>query len=781
MKGSFLHLISKYAVITIALVVAITGFFLYHALFLTLDADYTSLLTKDEINSTYQGGVATRTPIEKPPVDEVEELDEPMGFPSSYMLLIESPTLYTAEALTSINEVLDALSESPYLASRFSLFDFVTLEKRGTRLMSVPFASSSWTDEEAVLLKERVQSDPMVKNYLVSEDLHGLFINFESVDLTPQMETELREILQPLVTQGMSVSINGAAILTNVLMRYLSRDLVLILTLCLLAILVVYYLSFRAKRSVLLPFSMSAMGIIWTFGTMRLLGYSLTIVNIITPAMVLNLGSSYAIHVISEYFAGHEIGRGVIASTRKILRTILFACLTTVIGFLSLLTSKTGALKEFGISVAIGITSCAILAATYLPAVLSLVRKPKVHHIKSYRRGYLASIVNGINVLVGRYRMVFVVLWLVIIAGFGLTRDKISVNTNYMSYLPKRDPFTISSRHFARTMSGNTPYYITIDAPSGTTNFFLEPENLARVYAFEEKVKKENNDIRQSLSFASYVAFANEVYSNERSIPSSKGLLNLLSRMVLLLSKQGKQDLESVISSDGNTLTIILQNYDAVEEEFGTIGSAERIEDTILDNLQLLPGGTIVTLDGEPHQALHFSNTLLHDQQMSIYFSFIFVFLVVLIAFRSFSLACYALIPVVTGVMANYIIMFLLNIPFDLITVSFGAVSVGVGVDYAIHFLLRYRNKIDPTQNRDVALLLKETISETGRPIILTTLSIVAGMLMFLFASYAPVRIFGILMSTALLNCMLATLFIMPSVIWAVSVLKERGLRRRLS
>ena len=371
------------------------------------------------------------------------------------------------------------------------------------------------------------------------------------------------------------------------------------------------------------------------------------------------------------------------------------------------------------------------------------------------------------------------VLWLVIIAGFGLTRDKISVNTNYMSYLPKQDPFTISSVTSPAHDEWKHPYYITIDAPSGTTNF-LEPGNLAQSMRLK-KGQEENNDIRQSLSFASYVAFANEVYSDEHAIPPSKGLLNLLARMVMLLSKQGKQDLESVISSDGNTLTIILQNYDSIEGEFGTIGSAERIEDTILDNLQLLPGGTIVTLDGEPHQALHFSNTLLHDQQMSIYFSFIFVFLVVLIAFRSFSLACYALIPVVTGVMANYIIMFLLNIPFDLITVSFGAVSVGVGVDYAIHFLLRYPNKIDPTQNRDVAHLLKETISETGRPIILTTLSIVAGMLMFLFASYAPVRIFGILMSTALLNCMLATLFIMPSVIWAVSVLKERGLRRRLS
>ncbi len=76
------------------------------------------------------------------------------------------------------------------------------------------------------------------------------------------MEAELQGDPEPLVKQGMSVSINGAAILTNVLMRYLSRDLAIILTLCLLAILVVYYLSFRAKRSVLLPFSMSAMGII---------------------------------------------------------------------------------------------------------------------------------------------------------------------------------------------------------------------------------------------------------------------------------------------------------------------------------------------------------------------------------------------------------------------------------------------------------------------------------------------------------------------------------------
>ena len=775
MKRSFLELINKYAVLTIIIIALLTAFFFYHALFLTLDADYTGLLAPDAANSTYQGGVkgGLRAEVPKEEILKEEEAEE-NEYSTTYMLLIESPSLYTAKSLTLISQTLAELEETGYLTGRFSLFDFVTLEKKGTRLLSVPFASSNWSDEDAALLEERVKSDPMVKNYLVSEDLHGLFVNFEALPLTPQMEEELLEIVQVLTKNGMRVSVNGAAVITNVLMRYLSRDLALILTLCLLAILVVYYLSFKAKRSVLLPFSMSAMGIIWTFGTMRLLGYSLTIINIVTPAMVLNLGSSYAIHVISEYFAGYEIERDVVASTQKILGTIFFACLTTVAGFLSLLTSKTGALKEFGIAVAIGITYCAILASTYLPAVLSLVRKPKVQHLKAYRKGYLAIIVGGVTTLVDRYWMYFILLWFLIIAGFGFTHDKISVNTNYMSYLPKRDAFTISSRHFAQTMGGNTPYFITITAPTDSTNFFLEPENLKQVFDFETTIKAENEDIRQSLSFASYVAFANQVYSNERTIPTSKGLLNLLSRMVVLMSKQGKKDLESVISEDGNTLTIILQNYDAVEGEFGTIGSAERIEMTILDHLDLLPADTIVTLDGEPHQALHFSNTLLNDQRMSIYFSFLFVFLVVLIAFGSLMLALYALIPVLTGVMANYIIMYVLHIPFDLITVSFAAVSVGVGVDYAIHFLLRYRNKIDTHIPQDTAQLLRETISETGRPIILTTLSIVAGMLMFLFASYAPVRIFGILMSTALLNCMLATLFIMPSVIRAVSIIRNR-------
>ncbi|MDD4037286.1 MAG: MMPL family transporter [Sphaerochaeta sp.] len=802
MKHSLLVFVGKHSKSTLIVILLITAFFLYHAAFLHLDADYNSLMNETGKGVSYQGGsgeymdqqgsalvesfipetmVLDTTALGSHLVASAE-VEPPMpednlAYSTSYLVMVESPALFEAETLNRITTVMQKLTDTGYLSKSFSVLDFVTFEKKGSRLVTVPFGSSSmqnkWTEEQAQLLKQRIENDPLVKNYLVSENLDAMLFSFESFALTHQMEAELSNLLDELREADITVSINGGAIITNRLMHYLGRDLSILLSLCFIAILTIYYLSFKAKRSVLLPFSMSLIGIIWTFGTMHLLGYSLTIINIVTPCMVLNLGSSYAIHVIGEYYADYAKGLNPIQSTQKILRTIVFACITTVIGFMSLLFSKTPALREFGIAVGIGVSYCAVLASTYLPAMLSLVVPPKQEQIKTYKKGYLAQLVISIDRSVKHAWPLLVVVFLLVIIGYFATRDYIPVNTNYMSYLPKKEPLGETSRRFAQKMGGDTPFLITVEAPEGESQFFLKSGNLQDVYAFEQAVQQSSDDVRHIISFASYVAFANSVYSQEEGIPESDGLLNLLSRMVILMSRQGQEDMGTIMNPEGTKLTIILQNYDAKEQALGTIGSAKRIEDTVISLLPLLPNGTIVTLDGEPHRSLHFSEALLSDQMKSTYASVLLVFLVVLFAFKSVSLALYALIPIISGVMANYIFMYFFQIPFDMITVSFGSIAVGAGIDDAIHFLIRYKNKLG-IDDRTVESLLSETIRETGRPIILTTLSIVGGMLMFLFASYTPVRYFGSLMSMALLNCMLSTLLIMPSVIRLVTFFQRK-------
>ncbi|WP_320127699.1 MMPL family transporter [uncultured Sphaerochaeta sp.] len=815
MKTHFLSFIGKHSKLTLVVIAIITCFFLYHATSLTLNGDYGSLLPKSEAEESFAGGnPSSSTPnttqqataisvdstipetmvltpsgnghvynADAAPFTGKIEGQEDYPSTTTYLVMIESKNLYTPSNLTLISNTMEDLSNTKELGESSSLLSFVTMEKKGTRLMTVPFSphkgTDPWTQEEVDILKTRVEKDPIVRSYLVSNDLTCMLFSFNSSSLDASQEKMLSNLMQPLRKAGMQISINGGAVINNRLMYYLNKDLGTLLGLCCLAILLVYYLSFRAKRSMLLPFSMSIIGIIWTLGTMKLLGYSLTIVNIVTPCMVLNLGSSYAIHVISEYYSDFAKGISPIESTQKIIKTISLACLTTVIGFLSLTLSNTSALREFGIAVGIGVTYCAILAATYIPALLTLMVPPKPIQVKTYSHGLLSRSVSFLSGTVVKYWWFFILLWIMVIFGFVLTKDHIRINTNYMSYLPKSDSFGQSSRHFAQKMGGDTPFIITITAPEEQKDFFLEPGNLEKVYQYEQAIKKNSKDILQVISFSSYVSFANKTYSGKEGIPDSPALMNLLSRMVVLMSKQTGTNLSSILNADASSLDLIIQNYDYEEQDLTTISSSGRIEKILKQYLPLLPDGTRVTIGGSPHLTLHFSNTLLADQRRSTLASYLLVFIVVLIVFKSLNYAFYSMIPILTGVMANYVFMYFMNIPFDMVTVSFASVAVGAGIDDAIHFLIRFKDK-QKLKDKEISQMLIETIRETGRPIILTTLSIVTGMLMFTFASYTPIRYFGSLMAIALINCMLSTLLVMPAAI----ILKEKisnKFRRKLA
>lgn len=104
-----------------------------------------------------------------------------------------------------------------------------------------------------------------------------------------------------------------------------------------------------------------------------------------------------------------------------------------------------------------------------------------------------------------------------------------------------------------------------------------------------------------------------------------------------------------------------------------------------------------------------------------------------------------------------------MKIPYDIITISFSSIAVGAGVDDAIYFTLKYRMYRKIHYGKGVRKALVETISLSGRPIILTTLSVVLGMSVLGFASYTPIRYFGLLMAVTLLGCMVSTLLFLPA------------------
>jgi hydrophobe/amphiphile efflux-3 (HAE3) family protein len=801
----------KHRTLFLTIILIVTAFFLYKATSLSINADFSSLFNQTE-PITYIGGngdfneeefntiLSQYNNLEKvnsadyanlPIPDEygensnytypnATEAQENLPRSSGLLLLISSDNFFTPVFLNTLDASLQNLENQENITNITSVFNYFTIEKKGTRLSIVPFSPNNkgnkWTEEMVKTLRTRLSEDPTATGYMVSRDLKSVIFNLQISDLSEGEIYDLLETLKPLKVLGATFAITGQLPITYRITYYLTHDLALLLALSLIVILVVFYLSFRAKRSMMLPFALSVIAIIWTFGTMVILGYQITLINIVTPCMVLTLGSSYSVHMLSQFYADYNKGTRLdlpFISAEKISKTILFAGLTTIAGFLSLLISEIQGLKEFGLSVSIGIIYCVILALTFIPIMLSYISEPKEKQSQVVNKGLLTTFIKKMSNVVLSHYIIFSVLFVLIIFGFLYTKDKVSVDTNYMAYFPESDRIASDTQNISKALGGDMPYQLELNAPQGSDSYFLDSENLKKVYDFEIAVNK-SPDVLQNISFASYVAHLNSLYTGVDEIPDKPALINLFSRIMTMLRPKSPGLLGNTISNDGNSLKIYLQSYDSDNGDITTVGSSAKLEDLMECALPLLPKDVTITYKGTNPEALRFSNQLMKDQITSQILAYILVFIIAAIAFKSLFSGILTLIPVAVGVMSNYIIMYTLNIPFDMVTVSFASVAIGAGVDDAIHFLLKYSTlkKEGPAiPTRDI---LHQTILETGRPIMLTTFSIVLGMLMLTFGSYSPIRYFGLLMSTALMNSMLATILILPAIILLIDNLKNK-------
>ncbi|MBO5770725.1 MAG: MMPL family transporter, partial [Spirochaetales bacterium] len=388
----------RHAIIVILVILAITGYFGYQMRSLQLDANYASFMPWGNGTDTYKGGVSGQIPAEdtvtlkeiessektqiklkesvaqQTPVDEIgklEKIDDSKieyvsyanendnnnkSFWSNLIVMVEADDLYTADNLNLIDMTVEKLTSRSDIGLSSSVYDFITLEKKGSRLATIPMNPNNdgdgWTEEEAKTFADHIANDPIIKYYLVGGTGNSMIFDFRSYDFSNEAYQEVLDILQPLKDRGINVYTNGNSVINLKVMNYLQKDLITLVSLCFVIILVVFFFCFRAKRSVLIPMSLSLIGLVWTFGTMAMMGLKITILNIVTPCMVLTLGSAYSIHVLSEYYAAHGKDPEILpsAAVAKIFKTILFACLTTVCGFLCLATSKTQGLADFGIA-----------------------------------------------------------------------------------------------------------------------------------------------------------------------------------------------------------------------------------------------------------------------------------------------------------------------------------------------------------------------------------------------------------------------------------------------
>ena len=160
--------------------------------------------------------------------------------------------------------------------------------------------------------------------------------------------------------------------------------------------------------------------------------------------------------------------------------------------------------------------------------------------------------------------------------------------------------------------------------------------------------------------------------------------------------------------------------------------------------------------------------SLFNSQIKSLGFVFGLIFLMLLILFRSaLKSLCILVIPgLAVGSVLS--VMTLLNIPLDIMTITIASISVGMSVDYAIHFAWRYikeKEEINLYNDQDHYAVENTTFKTAGHAIFIVGITIIIGFLILIFSNFIPTILFGTLSALAIFISMILAFLALPRLI----------------
>jgi predicted RND superfamily exporter protein len=170
----------------------------------------------------------------------------------------------------------------------------------------------------------------------------------------------------------------------------------------------------------------------------------------------------------------------------------------------------------------------------------------------------------------------------------------------------------------------------------------------------------------------------------------------------------------------------------------------------------LLVGGFGVVLS-------ELAEAVVEGQLLSLLSSIIVVAILIMLLFRSFNAGIISAVPLTFSIIVLFGLMGVFGIELNIVTALLSSIMIGVGVDYTIHFLWRYRE--ERRAGLDAVSAVRKTLTTTGRGITFNALAVIIGFVALFFSTFLPVRFFGFLVVVSILACLIGALVLVPALV----------------
>ena len=720
---------------------------------------------------SFKSNMKDMVPLNDPVIKDFDKVIDEFGSQEFLMVALCSNNIFTPGSLKKIHKMSEEFSNLQGVEKVTTPLNIDLIEGSEGLITITPAAEKVPESEKEIEdFKERILNSPQGKSFIAKNGKAALtLITLESGIIATQKAEELVEEILVIIHQNEGpekIYLAGDAYLSHYAKSAMGHDLYFLFTLIVLVATGFLYLCFRSKIGVLIPMLTVFMSIIWMIGFMALMKYPFNIVSVISPTILVAIGSAYGIHIVNKYYeaiGNHLRGKEAVLNTMSEMNSpVIMAALTTVAGFLTLNTSFVIPIKQFGTSAAFGVLSAMILSLTFVPAVLTLEKKTPRYIKKQKSSGILDSSLGKVGTFVAEHPKTVIIASSLVICFSLLGIPKITTQADLTKYLGENSPPVKSINVVENNFGGTSRLLIAVDTKK--KNGVKEPVVLKKMLKTEkylDSLKYTGN----SHSLADLICEINQVlHGGDKKYYTIPKTRRAVAQELLLFTMQGGSGIDSLVSYNFEKALISTQ----VKNTSQLKKTMSKIEEYLKKNFD---GDKFnVKLVGMPKITLRLMSRIINSQISSLFYSILIVAVIVSLIFVSLKIGLICILPLLLTIVINFGIMGYFGISLDVATATIASIAIGIGIDYSIHFISRYRKEIKDKKDKRKALII--TTKTAGRGILFNAVTVILGFGVLLFSSFHGLFVFGYLICLTMVISSVASLTVIPAILRLIKIKK---------
>lgn len=783
------QIILQYRIALLVFLLAFTGFMGYHASKVQLSYEFTRAI-----------------PLDNPKYKAYQEFRKKFGDDGNLLVIgVQTDQFFNEKKFNAYYQLLRDLKKVKGIEDVLAVPTAINLVKHPEeeKFKAVPLfpdraLSQEEIDSAALLFRSLPFYQGLMYNPETNAWLMGLRVNKDLMASKARegVVKEINKITDAFgQAQNLTIYKSGLPYIRTEIAMMLQEEMRFFLIASIALSALILLLFFRSISATILSLLVVGIGVVWSMGTIELLGYKISLLTALIPPLVVVIGIPNCIYFLNKFHvAWNQSGdkrQSLVSMVDKMGIVTLFCNVAAAIGFAVFALTQSQILKEFGVVAGINIMALFLISLILIPAALSFLPAPKTRHTKYLDNPRLNRWLDRLERWsLNHRRLIYGITGVLVIASlFGIFRLK--SEGFIVDDLPKSDKIYTDLKFFEKNFKGVMPLEVVVDTKR-KQGVVRNPANLEKIDTFSRFLSG-IPDIARPLSLAEGLKFAKQAFFDgdpaNYSMPSSNDLMALSQYLSFKGDSTGSKSslamlVKSFMDSTKQQARISVNMadigshrlpgmLDSIQDMAERIFNADSIDARSADaatreaskddttwgkrrfNIQLT-GTSVTFLEG--------SRFIISGLKDSIFWAFLLIAVCMLYLFRSARILLCSLIPNIIPLMITAGVMGWAGVPLKPSTVLVFSVALGIAIDVTIRFLVNYKQEL-PLQQYDLKKTVIETIHSTGISIIYTSMVLIAGFVIFVFSDFGGTKALGWLTSLTLVTATFTNLVLLPAIL----------------